>query len=309
MALERDGNSTLFSASMAGTLRLIIYLVLASVLMVVDAHGHWLTRARYAAGMVIEPVYKLAGLPAEAIDAMHVAFASRQKLTTENRQLRQSLLLANARLNRMAAMAKQNHKLKQLLETQRSLGMKVQLARLIDVDLGAFRHRVMLDVGARQGVTQGQVVIDAKGVMGQVVEVLPDTCVAMLITDPDSAVPVVFERTGVRTVAYGSRAGGRLLLPNIPVSADVRVGDRLLTSGLGGRYPPGFPVGTIVSVHPDAAGMFLKATAQPDAQLQRSSNVLLLRDLAPPVGPPAPASVVGPPLTLAPPAVRPRDQP
>jgi rod shape-determining protein MreC len=285
---------------MAGTLRLIVYLALACVLMVVDAHGHWLARARYAGAVIIEPIYRLAGLPSEAVDAMHVAFASRQKLTSENRQLRQSLLLANARLNRMAAMARQNHELRQLLETQHSLQMKVQLARLIDVDLGPFHHRVMLNVGARQGVKDGQVVIDANGIMGQVVEVLRDTCVAMLVTDPDSAVPVVLERTGVRTVAYGSRGGQLLLLPNIPVSADVRVGDHLLTSGLGGRYPPGFPVGTVVSATPDAAGMFLKATAQPAAQLQTSSNVLLLRDLAPPVGPPAPASVVGPPAALAP---------
>lgn len=300
MALTRDGNSTLFSASMAGTLRLLVYLALACVLMVVGHHGHWLTKARYGAAVLIEPIYKLAGLPSEAVDTMQVAFSSRKKLTEQNRQLRQDLLLANARLNHMAAVAKQNHKLKQLLETQHSLNMKVQLARLIDVDLGAHRHRVMLNVGTHQGITPGQVVIDAHGIMGQVVEVLPDTCVAMLITDPDSAVPVVISRTGVRTVAYGSRQGNRLILPNIPVSANVRVGDRLLTSGLGGRFPPGFPVGQVISVEPDASGMFLKAVAQPAAHLSRSSNVLLLRDLAPPVGPPAPAESVGPPASLAP---------
>ncbi|HET6588379.1 MAG TPA: rod shape-determining protein MreC [Oleiagrimonas sp.] len=304
MALTRDGNSTLFSTSMAGTLRLIVYLALACVLMVVDYRGHWLAHVRYAAAVVIEPVYKLAGLPSELIDSAQVAFASRKKLTVENRNLRQDLLLANARLNRMSAVAKQNHKLKQLLETRHSLDMKVQLARLIDVDLGAWRHRIMLNVGARQGVTSGQVVIDANGIMGQVVEVLPDTCVAILVTDPDSAVPVVVERSGQRTVAYGSRAGDQLLLPNIPVSADVRVGDQLLTSGLGGRYPPGFPVGRVVSVQPDASGMFLKAVARPAAHLTRSSNVLLLRDLAPPVGPPAPAASMGPPMSLAPPGVR-----
>lgn len=304
MALTRDGNATLFSASMAGTLRLVVYLALACVFMVIDYHSHWLSRARYGAAIVIEPVYKLASLPADAVDAAQVAFASRRRLTGENQRLRQDLLLANARLNRMAAVAKQNHKLKQLLETRRSLDMKVQLARLIDVDLGAWRHRIVLNVGAHQGITPGQVVIDANGIMGQVVEVLPDTCVAMLITDPDSAVPVVIERTGARTVAYGSRRGDRLLLPNIAVSADVRVGDELLTSGLGGRYPPGFPVGRIRSVKPDASGMFLAAVAQPAAHLKRSSNVLLLRDLAPPVGPPVPATTVGPPVSLAPEDVR-----
>ncbi|HEX7339345.1 MAG TPA: rod shape-determining protein MreC [Rhodanobacteraceae bacterium] len=300
MALTHEGNATLFSASMAGTLRLIAYLVVASVLMVVDNHAHWLTRARYGAAVVLEPVYKLAGLPADAINAAHVAFSSRKKLVDENRELQRNLLLANARLNHMASVAEQNHRLKRLLETQRKLEMKVQLARLIDVDLGPYRHRIMLNVGAREGIKPGQVVIDAHGVMGQVVEVLPNTCEAMLVTDPDSSVPVVIARTGVRTLVHGSRDGDRLLLPNIPVSADVRVGDQLLTSGLGGRYPPGFPVGKIVSVQPDPSGMFLEAVAQPAAHLQRSSNVLLLRDLAPPVGPPAPAASVGPPAAWAP---------
>ncbi|HEX7342545.1 MAG TPA: rod shape-determining protein MreC [Rhodanobacteraceae bacterium] len=300
MALTRDGNATLFSASVAGTLRLIVYLALACVLMVFDYHGHWLAKARYGASFIIQPVYRLAGLPSEAFDALRVAFSSRMQLTDENRQLRQDLLLANARLNRMAAVAKQNHKLKQLLETQHSLHMKVQLARLIDVDLGTWHRRIMLNAGTHQGVTIGQVVIDANGIMGQVIEVLPNSCVAMLVTDPDSAVPVVIERTGVRTVAHGSREGDRLLLPNIPVSADVRVGDHLLSSGLGGRYPPGFPVGTITSVKPDPSGMFFEAVARPAAHLRRSSNVLLLRDLAPPVGPPAPAVSVGPPGALAP---------
>ncbi len=304
MALTHEGNSALFSGSVAGTLRLVAYLALACVLMVIDYRSHWLNQARYATAVVVEPLYRLAGLPTRAVDAMQVAFASRKNLTEENGRLRQDLLLANARLNRMEAVAKQNHKLKQLLETRHTLSMNVQLARLIDVDLGAYRHRIVLNVGAHQGITRGQVVIDAHGIMGQVVEVLPDTCVAMLITDPESAVPVVIERTGQRTVAYGSRAGNLLRLPNLPVSADVRAGDQLLTSGLGGRYPPGFPVGEILSVQPDASGMFLSARARPAAQLNRSSNVLLLRDLAPPVGPPAPAASVGPPLSLAPPQVR-----
>src|SRR5690625_439419 len=306
MALTRDGNQTLFSASMAGTLRLIVYLALACVLMVFDHHGHWLAKARYGAAFVIEPAYRLAGLPSQAIDNLQVAFASRKKLTEQNRRLRQDLLLANARLNRMAAVAKQNHKLKQLLETQRTLGMKVQLARLIDVDLGTYRHRIMLNVGSNQGVTPGQVIIDADGSTGQVVAALPDSCAGRLVTDADSAIPGVIDRTGVRTVAHGSRQGGRLLLPDIPVSADVRAGDRLLTSGLGGRYPPGFPVGTIASVKPGASGMFLRAVAQPAAHLKRSSNVLLLRDLAPPMGPPAPAIPMGPPVKLAPEAVQAR---
>lgn len=300
MALTRDTESSLFSASMAGTLRLIIYLALACVLMVFDHRGDWLGRARYATAVVVEPFYRLAGLPAQGIHAARIAFADRQKLSNENQRLREDVLLANARLNRMAAVAVQNHKLKQLLATQHTLGMKVQLAHVINIDLGAFRNRVVLSVGAREGVKIGQVVIDAHGIMGQVVEVLPTTCVTMLITDPEHAVPVTDERTGMRMVAHGSRTDGQLSLPNIPVSADMRAGDKLVTSGLGGRFPQGFPVGTVRKVDTDPSGMYLHAWAVPAAQLQRSGDVLLLRDLAEPVGPPDTPPPVGPPADLAP---------
>jgi rod shape-determining protein MreC len=196
--------------------------------------------------------------------------------------------------------AEQNQRLKELLDTQHSLDLNVQLARVIGVDLGAYRYQLTLNMGARDGVRPGQPVIDAHGVMGQVKEVLPTTSVVMLITDPAHAIPVVVERTGLRTVAYGSRDGDELALPTIPLAADVRVGDKLLTSGLGGRFPPGFPVGDVRSVAPAPTGMFLVALAKPAADIDRSEDVLLLHDQAEPDGPPAPVKPMGPPSQLAP---------
>ncbi|MCX7515201.1 rod shape-determining protein MreC [Frateuria sp. STR12] len=292
-------SSPLFAGS-TGTLRLIGYLALAMVLMVLDHRNGWMWRIRYNAAVAVEPLYRLAGLPVEGMRTLSVAFADRQRLTDQNQRLREDLLLANAKLNRMAAVAQQNEHLKQLLDTQRSLELNVQLARVIGVDLGAYRHRLLLNVGARDGVKPGQPVIDARGVMGQVIQALPTTSVVMLITDPNNALPVTIERTGLRTIAYGSRDGDRLLLPTIPMAADVREGDRLLTSGLGGRFPPGFPVGEIARVTPAATGMFLEAQATPSADISRSEDVLLLHDQAEPTGPPEPASPMGPPDTLAP---------
>ncbi|TAL84563.1 MAG: rod shape-determining protein MreC [Rhodanobacter sp.] len=300
MARARDESSPLFAGNAAGTLRLIGYLALALVLMVLDQRNGWLWRLRDTAAVVVEPVYRLAGLPAAGIHSLSAAFGDRQQLTEQNQRLRQDLLLANAKLNQMAAVAQQNQRLKQLLDTRNSLGLKVQLARVVGVDLGAYRYRIMLNVGAREGVKPGQPVIDAHGVMGQVREVLPTTSVVMLITDPSDAIPVVVARSGLRTVAYGSRDGAQLSLPNIPLAADVRVGDQLLTSGVGGRFPPGFPVGRISHVAPAATGMFLVAQARPAADINRSDEVLLLHDQAEPDGPPAPAAPVGPPLDLAP---------
>ena len=300
MALAREESSPLFAGTAAGTLRLIFYFALALVLMVLDHRNGWIWRLRYTTSVLVEPIYRLASLPAAGMRTLSVAFADRKTLTEQNQRLREDLLLANAKLNRMAAVAEQNQRLKELLDTQHSLELNVQLARVIDVDLGTARHRMLLNVGAHDGVKKGQVVIDAHGVMGQVVEVLPRTSLVMLVTDPDHAIPVVVERTGLRTVAYGSRDGGLLSLPNISMAADVHAGDKLLTSGLGGRFPPGFPVGELRSVEPAASGMFLEGRARPAAELDRSQNVLLLHDLAEPVGPPEPSTPVGPPADLAP---------
>ncbi|WP_049623471.1 rod shape-determining protein MreC [Frateuria defendens] len=299
MALTRE-DSPLFAGTAAGTLRLLFYLALALVLMVLDHRNGWIWRVRYAAAVVVEPVYRLAGLPAAGVRALSVAFADRKLLTEQNQRLREDLLLANAKLNRMAAVAEQNQRLKELLDTQRSLDLNVQLARVVGVDLGADRHRILLSLGTHNGVKVGQPVIDAHGVMGQVVETLPATSVVMLVTDPSHAVPVTIERTGLRTIAYGARDGDRLTLPTIPLAADVEVGDRLLTSGLGGRFPPGFPVGVVSAVGPAASGMFMEAQAQPSADIHRSDDVLLLHDLAEPAGPPAPVAPMGPPTDLAP---------
>lgn len=300
MALAREESSPLFAGSVAGTLRLIIYLALAMVLMVLDHRNGWIWRLRYTTSVLVEPVYRLASLPASGMRTLSVAFSDRKMLTEQNQRLREDLLLANAKLNRMAAVAEQNERLKQLLDTQHSLDLNVQLARVIDVDLGVYSHRLLVNLGSHDGVMNGQVVIDAHGVMGQIVDVLPNSATVMLVTDPDHAVPVVIQRTGLRTVAYGSRNGQQLTLPNVPMAADVRPGDKLLTSGLGGRFPQGFPVGEISSVEPAASGLFLEARAQPTADVDRSDEVLVLHDLAEPAGPPPPATPAGPPASEAP---------
>jgi len=288
MPLTRTDKVPLFAEGGVSTLRLIVYLTMAMIVMVVDHRAGYLEGLRQLASRVIEPVYRVAGLPAEAARAGRLAIATQSQLGEENRTLREALLLAQARLNRMAALAEQNERLKALLDVQNNLGLGVQLAHLVDVDLDPFRQRVVIDVGRAQGVAVGQPVLDAGGVMGQIVEVLPNTSVAMLITDPTHAIPVTIERTGLRAIVYGTGGIDRLQLPTIPISADVRVGDRLVTSGLGGRFPAGFPVGEILEISNDESGMFAAALARPAAALERSGDVLLLHDLPQPMGPPPP---------------------
>ena len=282
----RTDTATLFAEGTVSTLRLIAYLALAVVLMVLDHRSGYLDSLRRLASAAIEPAYRLAAFPADVARAARTAVATQDQLASENRELREALLLARARLKRLDTVIAQNARLKDLLDAQENLGLSVQLARLVDVDLDPFRHRVVLDVGSNHDVAVGQPVIDANGVMGQVVEVLPNTSVVMLVTDPAHAVPVVDERSGVRMIAYGSGAIDRLELPTVPISADVKAGDRLRTSGLGGRFPAGFPVGEIIDVRNDRTGMFAAAVARPAAALDRSGEVLLLHDQPQPYGPP-----------------------
>lgn len=298
----RPDNATLFAEGTVSTLRLIVYLALSVALMVLDHRGNYLETLRRGGSVLVEPLYRLAALPSQLARATRSAVVSQDSLVSENRDLREKLLLAQARLNRVDVLVAQNARLKDLLDAQKNLGLTVQFARLVDVDLDPFRHRIVLNIGSSQGVSVGQPVIDAHGVMGQIVEVLPNTAVAMLITDPTHAIPVVIERTGLRTIAIGSGAIDRLDLPNIPISADVKVGDKLMTSGLGGRFPAGFPVGDIVAVKPDQSGMFTAAVARPAAALDRSGEVLLLRDQPQPYGPPPALDDMGPPASLAGPA-------
>ncbi len=297
--MPRTDNATLFAEGTVSTLKLIVYLAIAVVLMVLDHRSDWLAVLRGAGSAVIEPVYRLAALPADVARAARTAVVTQDQLAGENRQLREALLLAQARLNRLDTLVAQNERLKALLDAQKNLGLTVQFARLVDVDLDPFRHRVVVNLGQKQGIEVGQPVIDAHGVMGQVVEVLAGTSVVMLLTDPTHAIPVVDERSGVRTIAYGSGAIDRLELPNVPISADVKVGDRLLTSGLGGRFPAGFPVGEIHSISNDQSGMFVAAIARPAAALDRSGEVLLLHDQPQPYGPPPAQDEIGPPAGLA----------
>jgi rod shape-determining protein MreC len=301
VAIARNEPETpLFATGATSTLRLIGYLALAIVLMVADHRNGYNARLRWLAAAAIEPMYRAAAMPAKFAQAVRLALTERERLTRENAELGRQLLLANARLARLAVLRAQNERLKELLEAQRSLGIGAHLARIIDIDTDPFRQRLVVDAGAQQGIVVGEAVVDASGVLGQVTEVLPNTATVLLITDAAHALPVRVERTGLHTIARGTGALDTLELPNVPISADLRVGDRLLSSGLGGHFPAGFPVGMVRAIRNDSSGMFAAALATPSAMLDRGDEVLILHELPDPVGPPAPAPPLGPPAANTP---------
>jgi len=271
------GPSATRSSDVAGTLRLLAYLVLSAVLILLDHRGDWLAQLRGHASVAMQPVWWLAGLPSRLGEGLRDDAATRARLAEENRQLRNELLLGAARQARLQVEAEENARLRGLLGAAERGGLDVQLAPILDVDLDPTRQRLMLNAGTRAGVRRGQAVIDAGGLVGQVIEATPTTAVVLLLTDPDHAVPVAVARTGVRLIAYGTGRSDLLELRNVPLSSDVRAGDVLITSGLGGRFPPGFPVGTIAALRPDDSRAFLVGDVRAAARLDRGRDVLLLR--------------------------------
>lgn len=276
----------------ASTLRLLGYLALAIALIVLDHRGGWLSQARAQAGVVTQPLWWLAGLPGRVGTRVKDDAVTRTRLMEENRELRNELLVANARLTRLSTAAADNMQLRALLGVAESRGLDVQLAPILDIDLDPTRQRLVLDAGSGDGVRVGQPVIDAGGLMGQIIQVTPAHAIVLLLTDPDHAVPVVVASSGVRLIAYGRGRSDLLELADIPLNSGVKVGDVVVTSGLGGRFPAGFPVGTVTALRPDDSHAFLVGDLRPAAQLDRGRDVLLLRS-APPLRLPLPATRPG----------------
>ncbi|KAF1721544.1 rod shape-determining protein MreC [Pseudoxanthomonas wuyuanensis] len=261
----------------ASTLRLLAYLALAVALIVLDHRGGWLHRLRDQASVITQPLWWLAGLPGRLGTRMQDDAVSRSRLMEENRQLRNDLLIANARLTRLRTAAADNTQLRALLGAAESRGLDVQLAPILNIDLDPTRQRLVLDAGSSDGARVGQAVIDAGGLMGQIIRVTPAHSTVLLLTDPDHAVPVMSTRNGVRLIAYGRGRGDLLELADIPLNSGVEVGDVLVTSGLGGRFPAGFPVGTVTALRTDDSHAFLIGDVKPAAQLDRGRDVLLLK--------------------------------
>jgi rod shape-determining protein MreC len=287
---------------LVGTLRLLAYLAVACTLIVLDHRGGWLSSVRQQAQGFVQPLWAVAGWPGRVVDSISDDAGTRTSLIEENRRLRNQMLVDGARLARLQAAAADNDRLRGLLGVVQRGGLDVQLAPIVNIDLDPVRQRLVLDAGSGDNVRVGQVVIDAGGVVGQIIAVTPMHSTVLLITDPDHALPVAVLRNGVRLVAYGTGRSDRLALASIPLSSDVKVGDVVVTSGLGERFPAGFPVGTISALRPDESRAFLVGDVKPAAQLDRGRDVLLLRSAPqrPVIGPIDPSLVPGSASTTLP---------
>ncbi len=279
MAYSGNASGPMFAEGGAGALRLLAYLTVATVLMISDYRGGYLHQLRGWLSLLNEPIYWVASAPSALANVVRDAVVGRQELASERDSLQADLLVARAQLARADALLRENERLRTLMGGTRSLQLQVQLASLADIDLDPFRHRIVLDRGSRAGVRAGLAIIDGAGLVGQVTDATAVRANAILISDPSHAVPVQVQRSGLRTIAFGTGDLYRLIIPNIPQSADIRVGDLLITSGMGGGFPAGLHVAEITRLQPDETRLFGLAEARPVAALDRSGEVLLVWDI------------------------------
>jgi len=254
-----------------------VVFVLASVtLMTVDHRQQTLDSVRADLSVLMYPIQYSINLPSTAGDWIQESFATRRSLQEDNARLRAQHLLMQARLQRSDALEAENRRLRELLESSFKAGDRVLIAELMSVDFDPYRHQVLVNKGERDGVFVGQPVLDADGVMGQIVQITPYTATAILITDPSHAIPVQVNRNGVRGILVGNGSLAEVSLPHLTSSADIRVGDLLVTSGLGGRFPPGYPVAEVTKVDVSSGDAFTQINARPLSHLDRSREVLLV---------------------------------
>lgn len=264
-------------------------------LMVADQRYHQIDQVRAWLSAVVHPVQRAVDFPFRATHWVTSSFADRGRLRQQNLELTARLRLANLQLQRFAALEEENLRLRDMRAKTVGIAEKVLVATILNVDLDPFRHRVLLDKGAVDGVFRGQAVLDGEGIFGQVTKVNAATSEVILITDVEHAIPVQSNRSGVRTIAVGTGDLNKLSLPFVTVESDLESGDLLLSSGMGGVFPAGYPVAQVTKVK-RSGSTFATVEARPTAGLDRARDVLLVWFTPPP--PSEPATAVAPDGTI-----------
>jgi rod shape-determining protein MreC len=275
MAATRSYNSNPARIPALGA-RAFTLLLLSLLLMFLDHRENHLDTVRNAISAAIYPIRVLVDAPSRLLAKAGEIIESRDELQRENDRLTNEILLTAPRLQQLSALRAENTRLRALLDARQQVPDEVRVVEIMAVDANPFRHSIVLDLGSNDGVYDGQAIIDADGIIGQVMQTGPMTADAILISDPGHALLVEVNRNGLRTVAYGTGEFGRLDLPGLPNNADIRAGDLLVTSGLGGTFPSGYPVAVVNTVNRIPQEAFADVTATPSAALDQVREVMLI---------------------------------
>jgi rod shape-determining protein MreC len=276
MAAVKSDNQHRAPNSPALGLRFLLLAGLSILLLVIDNRENYLEGVRKAIGASVHPLRAVVDAPISTWRWIVDTTTSRNALQLENSRLKAERLLTQARLQKYAALEAENARLRALLEATPHGSDRIRVSEILSVSSNPFRHVIVVDKGSRDGVFDGQAMVDASGVVGQVIEVGLLSSQGILISDPDHALPVEVNRNGLRTIAVGSGDFARLELPFLPNNADITDGDLLVTSGLGGAFPAGYPVAVVESVKRVPQEPFASVTAKPAAALNQVREVMLI---------------------------------
>ena len=265
------------SATQIYVLRFLFLEIVCVVLMILDNSNKIATPIRSTISALTLPLVKVVEWPQRAYNFINSALSDHLQLLQENSDLKQNLSQVQIDLLQMEVISQQNVELRQLLNAKQQLPLQTTAAFLVNLNIGKNQHRIVINQGSNQNISINQTVLDLYGLIGQVSKVNLENSHVILITDQNHAVPVEFLRTGVRTVLYGTGDMNSLSLPEIPQSADIKVGDTLITSGFGGVFPRGLKVASLSEIH-DSQGdrSFQQAYAKPSANLNNLKQVLLV---------------------------------
>jgi rod shape-determining protein MreC len=244
--------------------------------MFLDQRHGWMEQARFGLQFLTYPIQLAVSSPTKAWGWMRENFETRDALRAENERLKEQDRLLAIRAMRYEALARENGELRGLRDALPPVAEKWLAAEIVNIEINSLRQRVLINRGTANGVFKAQALLDDKGVIGQTTHVGPWSAEAILITDPEHAIPVEIERTGLRTIAVGAGDAQSLALPYLPGNADVKSGDLLLTSGLGGVFPAGYPVARVTEVHRDAVQPLAQVRATPFANVDTDREVILV---------------------------------
>lgn len=257
--------------------KLIIFVVLSFILLINDQRNNYLSILRNSIAIAIYPLQSAVEIPSRLTDWFDLRIKSKEILIQENQNLLSQLKINSSILQRYESLEQENERLKQILNAASNLDNKVEITRIISVNVNPYRHTIVIDKGERDGVYEGQVLLGTDGVIGQILHTNFLTSEAILISDSDHALPVEINRNGLRTIVLGNGSYTKLDVPYIPNNADIEIGDLLVTSGLGGKFPSGYPVAKVDFIESDLSEQFYKVSAKPIAYLNQVREVMLLQ--------------------------------
>lgn len=272
---HKDDGKPLFRKSTPASLKLALFVMLSLGALMLQQRTELLNPARDYVKAAIQPVRSLAALPTK-LSSLETYFTSRHTLADENRHLRKQLLMLQAKVQKFASLQSENAHIRKLLKSSEEIQHRILITKIIAASPDPYRHNVILNKGKSDGVGKGLALVDSYGIMGQVVGIGPYTSTVLLITDANSGVPVRINRTGLQTMAEGTGDGFMLRLPYLPINTDIKPGDLLVSSGLGGSYPSGYPVAKVTQVSRKTGQDFLSVLAEPTAHLHKTREALLV---------------------------------